>query len=179
MRFLALPLCVLALALAGCGGDDDEPPAQAWADDVCTRIDTWEQELRDIVAAEEEGSLTEGIQQKLDRAATATDDLLNDLQATGAPETEAGAEAKAEVDALAESTKERVDRIKAEAESAEDTTDALQLAGNIATELEQAQQEARETFDRLSDLDPAGELSEGIESSESCDEVRASAGEGE
>jgi hypothetical protein len=185
MRFLGLSICVVAaaLALAGCGGDDqpqaeggDEPTAQAWADEVCTRIDGWQQELRDIVAAEEEGSGMEAVRQKLDRAAAATDDLLTDLQGIGAPDTESGSEAKDEVDALAESTKERVDRIRTDAEDAEGAGDALQIAASIATELDEAQQEARATFDRVQDLDPAGELRDGIESSESCDELRSSAG---
>ena len=182
MRFLALPICVLAVAvaLAGCGGDDDEPQAQgddqptaqAWADDVCSRIEAWEQELRDIVAADEEGSGTEELRQKLDRAATATDDLLTDLQEIGPPDTESGAEAKDEVDALAESTRERVDRVRTEAENAEGASDALRVGASILTELDAAQHEVRETFDSVQDLDPSGELREGIEGSESCGELR-------
>ena len=126
------------------------------------------------MAAEGEGSATERIKQKVDQAATATDDLLSDLQGIGAPDTESGDEAKSEVDALAESTKDRSTGFKAEAESAEGTSDALQLAANIATELDAAEQEARETFDEVSDLDPAGELRDGIENSESCDQLTSS-----
>jgi hypothetical protein len=176
VRFIALFSCVVAVAvvLTGCGGED-EPPAQAWADDVCTRIDAWGQELRDIATG---GSVAE-IQQALDQAVAATGDLVTDLQEIGAPDTESGAEAKAEVDALAESTRERVDRVRAEAEDAEGSSDLLQLAANVATELDAAQQEARATFDRVSDLDPSGELREGIENSEACDELRAAVGQGE
>jgi hypothetical protein len=176
VRFFALSICLAALAavLASCGGED-EPPAQAWADDVCTRINTWGQELRDIATG---GSVAE-IQQALDQAVTATDDLVTDLQEIGPPETESGAEAKAAVDELAGSTKERVDRVRAEAEDAEGSSDLLQLAASVATELDAAQQEARATFDQVSDLDPSGELREGIESSEACDELRAAVGQGE
>jgi hypothetical protein len=176
MRLLALSICVVAVAivLAGCGGED-EPPAQAWADDVCTRIDAWGQELRDIAAG---GSVAE-IQQALDQAVTATGDLVAELREIGPPETESGAEAKAEVDTLAESTQERVERVRTEAEDAEGSSDLLQLAANVATELDAAQQEARATFDRVSELDPSGELREGIDSSEACDELRATVGQGE
>jgi hypothetical protein len=176
VRFLALSICLAALAavLASCGGED-EPPAQAWADDVCTRINTWGQELRDIATG---GSVAE-IQQALDQAVSATGDLVTDLREIGPPDTESGAEAKAEVDALAESTQERVERVRAEAEDAEGSSDLLQLAANVATELDAAQQEARATFDRVSDLDASGELREGIESSEACDELRAAVGQGE
>lgn len=172
MRVLALAgfVFMLALAAAGCGGSD-EPPAQAWADDVCGRINEWEQQLRDIVAAEGEGSATERVRQKVDQAATATTDLLSDLQGIGAPDTEGGAEAKSEVVALAQSTSDRIDRIRTDAENAQGTSELLQLATNISTEFDAARDEARQTFDRIGDLDPAGELREGIESSEACDQL--------
>ena len=172
MRVLALAgvVFVLVLAAAGCGGGS-EPPAQAWADGVCGRINDWEQELRDIVAAQGSGSVTERAREKVDKAASATDDLLNDLQKVGAPNTDSGEEAKAEVEALAQSTKDRIDRIRTQAENAQGTSDVLQLAADVSAEFDAAREEARTTFDKISNLDPSGELRDGIESSEACDQL--------
>ncbi len=167
---------VAVLALVGCGGGDDEASAEAWADDVCTSANSWVDQLLGIAGDVDLSAGVDGIEQQLDEAEDATQSFLDDVRETGAPETQAGGEAQEEIEGLVERTQERIDSLRGDLEgaSASEAVDVLQQA---VTEIEEAGADVRDTLDQVEELDPSGELREGIEDTESCQELRNSAGE--
>jgi hypothetical protein len=175
-RFLAFVALAAVLAVAGCGGGDDESSAEAWADDVCTSANSWTEELVQIAADVDPSAGAEGIEQQLDQAEKATRNLLEDVRDVGAPDTQGGSEAQEEIEGLVERTQDRLDSLRGELEGAS-TGEALSVLGQAAQELEAVGTDARDTLDRIQELDPAGELRQGIEGADSCQELRDRAGE--
>jgi hypothetical protein len=88
-------LAVAALA-ASCG--DDSVSTEDYANDLCTALRGWAQELRDsqaplqASAQESPESARDALQEFVDGAASATDDLVEDVQDAGRPDTEGGEE---------------------------------------------------------------------------------------
>jgi hypothetical protein len=95
---LASLLAVAAL-VTSCGGDDSVS-VDDYANDLCTALRGWAQELRDRQAELQAGaqpeespeSARDALQQFVDGAAAATDDLVEDIDDAGRPDTESGEE---------------------------------------------------------------------------------------
>ncbi len=107
LRSKMLPLlAVLAgLFIAACGGDDDDGGGSAdvgdYASDICTAFTDWTQAIQDRQTELQEGlqpgaSPQEGkdaLQGFLDDAVAASDQLVEDVDAAGTPDTENGEDA--------------------------------------------------------------------------------------
>ena len=114
-----LLLAVLAagvLLAAGCGGgDDDTPAATEWADSVCSAMSTWIESVSSATESIGEGGLSqEGLETAVDDVREASETLADDLQDAGRPDTDAGQEAEALLDGLADD----LDQNRQELESA-------------------------------------------------------------
>lgn len=91
-----MSLLAAAALVASCG--DDSVSVDDYANDLCTALRGWAQELRDrqaelqTAAQPEESpeSARDALQQFVDGAAAATDDLVEDVDAAGRPDTEDG-----------------------------------------------------------------------------------------
>jgi hypothetical protein len=172
-RFRHLSAVALGAALlaAGCGGED-EPAAVGWADDFCSSLTTW----TDSVQAATQ-TLTSG---DADRVETAVDDLrdatrqlADDLESLGAPETDAGAEAKASLDTLAESLRDDLEEIEGAASDAEGASGLLTAISTISATLVAMGQATSETLEELEQLDGRGELADAFEQADSCQELES------
>ncbi len=102
---LAAAVTALALVGAGCGGSDDDSdtdPTAAWASDFCSAITTWTDELETVTSQFSDTSnlSQDGLQSAGDDVRTSTEDLVDDLRALGAPETEGGEEIRSALDSL-------------------------------------------------------------------------------
>ena len=175
-RFLAFVALAAVFAVAGCGGGDDESSAEAWADDVCTSAESWVDQLVGIATDVDLSAGAEGVQQQLDEAGEATQSFLDDVRETGAPETQGGGEAQEEIERLVERTQERIDSLRDELEGAS-ASEAVEVLQQAVPEIEETGADVRDTLDRVEELDPAGELREGIEGAQSCQELRERSGE--
>ena len=173
----ALALLVMGAALVagtGCGGED-EPPAEAWATDVCTSIVDWRTSIEGIVSdlqsqltsPDAAAAIKDGIASGVD----ATTQLKNELQDIGAPETEAGEEAKKALDDFADQAAQTADDVQAQAEKLPDSGSVTELLGQltpIAASLESLAREGRSQLQDLESLDPSGEIQDGVENAEAC-----------
>jgi hypothetical protein len=170
---LAAVLCVAAVAAAGCGGD--ESAEEQWANDFCSVLDEWRQ---DVEAAAESlanpASIDEEtLDQAVQDAAAATDTLLDDLGELGLPETEARQEIGNKLEDLETVLRERANRARAALDQpADSASDALARLSTLASELAGAAQAVETTLSEIGELDPAGDLREAIESSEACQDLR-------
>jgi hypothetical protein len=173
----ALALLVLAAAFVagtGCGGDD-EPPAEAWANDVCTSISDWRTTIEGIVG-DVQSQITSGnagaaIKDAVASGVDATTQLKDELQAIGAPETEAGEEAKQALDDFADDAAQTAEDVQAQAQKLPDSGSVSELLSQLtplAASLESLAQEGQAKLNDLEQLDPSGEIQDGVENAESC-----------
>ncbi len=172
MRRAAALLAVLPLAVlaAGCGGSKT-PPAQKWADQVCSAVLDWRSSLLDL--KNEGGSGVEGFRAKLKAADEATKQLVDDLKAAGPPDTEAGQQAEDELRALADRTGKRVERVKARADAlpSGNVTAFAQGVVTILREVQLVIADFQTSFDKIKQLGPKSELEDGFKQAESCQEL--------
>ncbi len=162
-------VAALALAAAGCGGED-ESSAESWANDVCVNLSEWITDIDEAVrslTAEGLNFSTDDIREAVDQAGTATDDLVDDLRGLGPPETEDGQAAQEQLEELSDEVEEQVNTVK---EAVEEDSGPLALAGTVSTALSVAINELEQAFENLQGL--GGELESAFSDSDDCDSLR-------
>lgn len=164
----------LVPALGGCGGDDDESgsSAESWASSVCTDLSEW---ITDIDASvksvtdEGLGINEDTLRDAVDEAKTATDQVREDLDQLEAPDTDAGEQAKEELDNLREELREQADAVE---QAVEGDGGPLEVAGTVAAALSTAINQLKESFENLQGVDPGGEIEDAFRNSDECDSLR-------
>ena len=172
-RRLGLLAVVLALAtmsaLAGCGGSDEESAGEQWAGDVCSQLTTWVTSVEDAVTSLAGNPLSldkEALQAATEDVKGATDKLVDGLAGLGPPDTEAGAQAKSELDELGTQVQQQLDEVEKAADSG-----SLSIV-TVTAALSTAASAVRSSFESLESIDSDGELRDGFEDAESCDSLR-------
>ena len=172
LRVLALPVLVLALLAAGCGGDDDGgggASATDWANDLCSAITQWTTSVQETSNSLRGGNLTEdSLKDAADDFKSATQEFVDDVRGLGAPDTEAGDEAKEEIDELADSVDENVKKIE---DAVEDGGGVAATVSAVTGALSAMGQQLAAAFSSLEQLDAGGELEDAFRDAESCDEL--------
>jgi hypothetical protein len=165
---------MLAILAAGCGGETSAE--EEWAGDICTAVGGWQDqvqkstdEAREALQSPGAGTLA-AIDAEVREIIDATDELGNDLRELEPPDTEAGDQAKREVDTLASqleataaNTRETFDNLP-EDPSITDVANALEplvpsiqsLIGSVST-----------TFAAVKES--GSELKEGFDDADSCE----------
>jgi uncharacterized phage infection (PIP) family protein YhgE len=182
----AAAAAVLALAAAACGGESE---GEKWASGVCTSVSDWRSELQSISAdvqdqvtsqpsvASAKAAVTSGVQQ----AADATQKLRDELSDLGPPKTDAGAEAKSELDSLSSRLQADVSQVQSAVASVGASaapSELLTKLGGVASTLGNALRDAQTSVQKISSLEPGGELQKGFQDADSCKEFRSSSNGG-
>ena len=115
----AILATALALAISGCG--DDSVEVGDYANDLCTSLKGWTQDLRESQTelqekADPSASLEsdrDALQQFVDEAVTATEDLRQEVEDAGEPDIDGGGE-------VADALQDAVDDIHSRLETARD-----------------------------------------------------------
>jgi hypothetical protein len=166
---LAVVLALAALpALGGCGGDD-ESAGEQWAGSVCSELNTWVTSVETAVTSLSGNPLSldkEALQSATADVKGATDELVDGLAALGPPETEAGDQAKSELDALGTQLQQQVDEVEQEADAG-----SLSIV-TVTAALSTASSAVKSTYESLQSIDSDGELRDGFENAGSCDSLR-------
>ena len=142
LRSKTIPLIAAAAVLISACGDDGEDKVAVgdFASDICTAFTDWTgsiqerqselQEGLDPKSSPEEGK--EALQGFLDEAVTASDQLVEDVEGAGTPDTENGEEA---ADALQSAAENARDKLEEARENADDLpTDSPEAFGEAADE---------------------------------------------
>ena len=111
---------MLALAISGCG--DDSVEVGDYANDLCTALKGWTQNLRDSQAELQEksnpGSSLEtdrdALQQFVDDAVAATDDLKQEIEDAGEPDVDGGGDVANAFQDAVEDTRSRLETARDE-----------------------------------------------------------------
>jgi len=126
-------LVIVGAVVAARLADDDFTSVETteWADSVCASLAEWRGTIAGI--ADVQGELTaEALEEALDDAGEATDDLVDDLEALGRPDLEAGEEAEQALDDAAEGLRDSFDSLEDDARDALDAETPSALLQELA-----------------------------------------------
>lgn len=188
-------LAALAVLAAACGGGDDETaapevettatetteaagggavPASDWANDVCTALGDWQQELTSGAPTIEDAADVENVQQTLvgylDSVVTATETMIEDVRAAGHPDVDQGEQ-------IAQDFQEALAPVRDSFAQARDDVDALDASdpaafseqlSAIGTELNEAGSQAASAFDQLAQEYPNADLQASAQDAPAC-----------
>jgi hypothetical protein len=165
-----LTAALLGLVAAGCGGKSSDTKAnEAYADNVCTAIGTWEQEIKSI-ATNFSGDISKAsLQTKLSQAQSATNKLLKQIKAVPPPNTSEGQAAKQQLDQLSSDIDNAVNAAKTSLGQLKANASVATISAAVATLVPQVQSLANQTRSAISTLKNAGgSLSKAFQNTDSC-----------
>jgi methyl-accepting chemotaxis protein len=170
---------VLAVGAAGCGGGGDTSSAESWADDVCTSIADWKEEIRhagDDIRAElrspSTGTLGR-IGDSVQSAADATTSLVDDLKGLDAPDVDSGDQAKQQVDAFADQLDKTVEQAKTTVDGIPDSAGLAEIVSALATIGPSLDTLANTGQSALAAVEATGSaIKDGFENADACKPLR-------
>jgi Arc/MetJ family transcription regulator len=152
----------------GCGGDDGASSSEEYANSVCGELSTWVTDVNGAITTLTDAGLAtdkEDVETAFDQAKGATDDLLSSLEGLGAPETDAGAQAKNELDSLSTTLRTQIDTVQ---QALEGDAGALALATTVTAALSTAATAVEAAYNELKGIDPGGELEDAFQNADDC-----------
>jgi methyl-accepting chemotaxis protein len=172
MRAGLVTALLAAMLAAGCGGDDGGDggsSATDWANDLCSTITEWTESVEATSNSLRGGNLSEeSLRDAADEFRSATQQFVDDVRGLGAPDTDAGEEAKEEIDQLADAIDEDVAEIEEAVEGGEGLAATVSA---VTTALAGMGEELASTFTALEQLDAGSELEEAFRDADACDEL--------
>lgn len=173
---------IVGAAIVARLADDDFTSVETteWADTVCSDLAEWRGSITSL-ADPGEGELTrDSLEQKLDEAGDATDELVQDLKRLGPPDLETGEDVEQALDDTADGLSESFDSLRDSAQEALDAgtpSEIVQQLAALAPQFEALQQQAEDTVASLQSASLFGEASAELEQAfadaESCQQLRA------
>jgi hypothetical protein len=163
----------IALVAAGCGGDDESVPAATqWAGDVCTAVNTWRNDVASTASSVTSDPTRAGLQQAAEDAKSATETLIDTLKGLGAPDTEAGDQARSALETLSSGLQTDVDTIQQAVADASGVQGLLGAASTVSAALAQISAQLSTAMDQLGSLrDVDDQLQQAFADADSCDGV--------
>ena len=159
----------VALAAAGCGSKNETTSTQDWANGVCTAFTTWKTSLTDLQKTVTSGGLTQqSLTSAVDSAQDATNTLAKDLKKLGKPDTQAGQQAKDDVQQLSDELSSGSKTISDAMDNAKGATGFLTAVSTVTSTLASMVTEVQTTVTNVQKLDPKGELEKAFKSAPAC-----------
>lgn len=174
---LLLLVAAFVLFAAGCGGDDEpaagEATASEWADDFCTAVTEWTDELQRIGDdfGDPSSLSADTIEQAARDANAATDEFVSEVRSLGAPDIESGEEIRDSLETFADSVEAERDEIEEAIEDTSGITGITAAVAAIGASLSAMATAFQTTFETLESSDVSGELETALEESSACDEI--------
>jgi methyl-accepting chemotaxis protein len=172
---LAVGATAVAILAASCGADSSAEPAPLptaeWASGVCTAIVTWTDSLQQVAAGLQSSSEVsmEPLRRAVDDTAAATERLFDDLVGLGPPETDAGAQAKTELDSLAATLRSSADSLRETVASSASAAAAVATASAVSSALGDMSRAVGDALSNLGDLDVTEEFRQAFRAADACD----------
>jgi chorismate synthase len=163
---------ILAVVAAGCGGSS---PEEEWAGSVCSDVADWKSQVQkasDDVSSQlqspQAGTLA-AIDADVRSAVNATEQLGTNLKATNPPDTDAGKQAKQEVDDLSTQLDATVTKSKQTVDNVPQgagLTETVKALAPLASSLSSLAVAASSTLSAVKST--ASEIKDGFEDADSC-----------
>jgi methyl-accepting chemotaxis protein len=166
----ALLVAFAALAAAGCGGSSSSTtPTDTWASGVCTAISTWKTSLTSIESTVKSGGVSkDSLNAGVTQAKDATKTLADSLKKLGKPNTQAGQQAKDDVDQLSTELTKNAQTIQDAITNASGAAGLVTAISTASSTLVTMGNEVSTTIGDLQKLDPKGEIQQAFKQSSSC-----------
>jgi membrane protein implicated in regulation of membrane protease activity len=164
-------LVVLVLTLAACGGDD-ESASEEYANGVCSSLSRWVTDVQSAAQSVGDQGLAieeEDIRAAVDDVRDATARLVDDVEELGPPETEAGNQARTELDELGTELTQQVETVE---EALDSGQGVAAIVATVTASISAAATAVQATYDNLRNLDAAGELEDAFTNSDDCEALR-------
>ncbi len=179
---VGIAVIVAAVVIAKIKGNSNPTSVEPtnWANSVCMDLSDWKSSLESL-ANVSGGTLTKAsLEQKLEEAQTATDELAADLEGLGPPDLEAGDQLKQELASDADQLQSSYQALKAGAQDAlsKDTVQARASAlAALAPDYQKLLNEISATVTNLQNANVAGsastELKQAFQDADACKSLRA------
>jgi len=173
-------IVVAALVMRLTEDDNGQPSATAWADSVCTSFTTWRSSITAVSDVSGDTLTPESLQQSLADATTATETLVDDLQALGSPDLDSGDALKQQLDSAAAEIESSFGTLKQGAEDAADASspsDFLQALAALAPQFQALLDTTQTTVEDLQSAnvgaDAKTELQQVFSNAASCQQLQA------
>ncbi len=171
---IAVGIVIAAVALlgAGCGSSDSGGGTEAWANDLCSSLQTWSESVQAAGATlQDTSSLSpDAIGGAIEGVVDATSTLADDVKRLGRPDTESGEQAEETVTALADTLQTDADTLQKALDDAGDAglTGLLEQISTITKTLGSMASAVGQAFTDLQELDVQGELESAFTDADSC-----------
>jgi hypothetical protein len=165
-----LLVAVVGLVAAGCGGSNSDKKAnEAYADNVCTAVGDWKDQIQKIATNFSGGVSKASLTAKVDQAQTATTTLVSQIKAVSPPNTDQGKAAKQQLDQVTGEIKTFVNTAKGTVDQLSADASLQTIAGAVAALGPQVQGLVNEATAAISSLKSAGgALGDAFKSADSC-----------
>ena len=160
---------VVVLLVAGCGGNSDKKANGAYADGVCTAIAGWEQQIKTIATTFTGVPSKDSLNAKVDKAKTATENLVTEIKAVPPPNTSAGQTAKQQLDQLSTDTQSTLSAAESALSELPANPSAADIAGVVLALAPQVKNLVSSAESAVTSLKNAkGPLADAFKSTDSC-----------
>jgi hypothetical protein len=182
-RLLMAPVLAAAMAAAGCGGSSSDGGsgggetvgASEWASSLCSDITTWTGALQSSAQPLQGGNLSkDSLQTAAGDMKSATKTFADEVKALGAPDAEAGSEAKKSLDTLAENLNADVEQIDKTVDDVSGGSGVVAAASAVSGTIAKMGSQVTATFAVLQKLDAKGELTDAFKNSTACKSLSGS-----
>ena len=173
-RVTLVAVVVALLAVAGCGASrsGDATPTDEWASRFCSALTTWTQSMSSLTSALDSSNLSvEGLGGAVGDAAQATSTLATDLRSLGAPDTDAGVEAKDSIDRLADGIEADIEEVQTSVDDLSGITELVRALPALGRTLAGMGGRVRTTLGELQQIDTGGRLEDAITGASSCSDL--------
>lgn len=177
---MALGLVIALVAIVVVTRDDDSGAVETteWADSVCASLAEWRGAITGL--ADVQGELTaDALEEKLDDAGAATDELVDELKALGPPDLEAGDDVEQALDDAAEGLRTSYESLRdaaAGALDAETPSAFLQQLAVLAPQFQALVRQAQDTVATLRSAslfaESSAELEQAFAAAPSCAQLQ-------
>jgi len=176
-------LVIVGAVIAARLADDDFTSVDTteWAGSVCTSLSEWQASLGSLAAGGGGTPSVDSLEDALDDARSATDDLVHDLHRLGPPDLETGDRDEVEqaLDDSVDGLQDSWDELDSAARDALDAGSPAEVAQELAALAPQAQALVRQAREIVSSLqsaslfgDASAELEQAFASADSCQQLR-------
>jgi methyl-accepting chemotaxis protein len=144
-----------------------------WASDFCGAVTSWTDELQSITSEFSDTSnlSTEGLQSAADDVESATQSLIDELRALGAPPTDSGDDVKSALDDLSSTLENETSSIEETAQGVSGLTGIANAISSISTSLAAMATSFSTALTTIEDADAGGELQSALEDSPECADI--------
>jgi hypothetical protein len=170
---LFAPLIGAAFVAAGCGGGSNESATTKWFNNVCGAVTTWQDSITQAGQTLKDSPTKNGVESAYNDAKDATNTLADDLKSAGKPDTQAGGQAKQELDTLAGELGDGVSQMEDAVRGVSSVNEALTAVSAVSGTLATMSTEISTTIDNLRNLDAQGELQTSFNEADSCSSLQS------